>query len=444
VILNLIRSRARGDGRKRAREDVCGSPEPVPTAEEMLAERQTERLLAQMVLALEEPYRRTILLRFHDGQSSAAIARADGVPEGTVRWRLKYGLDELRRRFAERKDGGQKALGALIPIAGLPAAPAPVAIVSTWLVRAALGQGKAVLTAAGALAGLAAVASGVAHRPHEARSPAAAPGMVARAGARRAPSVFPLPGAPLMRDGLDLPQTNGAQASATTVPPAVPLTLITGIVRDSRGEPAARVPVTLRRLVGSGTADRITTTDGAGQFRYLLRSRGSFVLTAELQGEPAARTQIQVPNNVASRFDAGPSLKARAASFATIDVAFDSPGRWTAARTVRKPRPTPAGRLSAELVDPFNPTREPGGLGDVSSGAASTSSRWCCHHAFADGGVVYGRACLKFEDNTRSEQSGCELFGLKRQVSCRHRIHGGLSTGDLSRTERLDCDGRLL
>jgi hypothetical protein len=71
-------------------------------------------------------------------------------------------------------------------------------------------------------------------------------------------------------------------------------------------------------------------------------------------------------------------------------------------------------------------------------------SRWCCRQAFAVGEVVYGRACLRFEDSRRSDQSGCELFNLKTQVSCHRRVHGGLSTGDLSRTDRLDCDGRVL
>ena len=71
-------------------------------------------------------------------------------------------------------------------------------------------------------------------------------------------------------------------------------------------------------------------------------------------------------------------------------------------------------------------------------------SRWCCYEAALDGDMVYGRTCLKFEDTNRAQQSGCELYGLKAQVSCHHYTEGGLSTGDLSRTERLGCNGRLL
>jgi hypothetical protein len=195
----------------------------------------------------------------------------------------------------------------------------------------------------------------------------------------------------------------------------VTLTTIKGVVRDSRGETAARVPVTLRTLAGSGVADRITTTDARGRFSYQLRSRGSFVLTAELQGEPAARLAIAVPVKSATSPEAAPSLAPQTSLCGTIDVALDSPSRRAFVHTPKAP---------------------------IAWGAAQ--SRWCCRQAVAVGEVVYGRACLRFEDSRRSDQSGCELYGLKTQVSCHHRVHGGLSTGDLSRTDRLDCDGRVL
>jgi hypothetical protein len=141
------------------------------------------------------------------------------------------------------------------------------------------------------------------------------------------------------------------------------------------------------------------------------------LLTAELQGEPAARLEIEVPTRSAITYGDSPISTSTSTSFATIDVALGANLRrsW-GRRPESRPRPT----------------------------ANQPMSRWCCHEAFMDGDMIYGRACLKFEDTNGAQQSGCELYGLKAQVSCHRYTQGGLSTGDLSRTERLGCDGRLL
>jgi hypothetical protein len=230
----------------------------------------------------------------------------------------------------------------------------------------------------------------------------------------RAPTWSALPSDP-QPGGSAVPPPDPAAAGIPGAPPSATLTAITGVVRNSRGDTAPRVPVTLRTLAGSGIPDRTTTTDESGRFSYHLKSHGSFMLTAELQGEPAARLEIAVPRRRAPGGDAGTVLTSQAPSSASIDVAMESPPRRRATPTTQT-RPAP------------------GGL----------PSRWCCREAFEVGQVVYGRACLKFDDGHRTEQSGCDLYRLETQVFCRKRIHGGLSTGDLSRTDRLDCDGNVL
>ena len=43
---------------------------------------------AAALTALDEPFRTTVIRRYLDGQSAADIAKALGIPAGTVRWRL--------------------------------------------------------------------------------------------------------------------------------------------------------------------------------------------------------------------------------------------------------------------------------------------------------------------------------------------------------------------
>ena len=104
IARNLVVSRRRRRHRSAGREAVAGALLTVGAATpgELLERAQMHRLIVELVLALEEPVRGTVLARYFDGRASSDIARDIGVPAGTVRWRLKQGLDQLRSRLAER------------------------------------------------------------------------------------------------------------------------------------------------------------------------------------------------------------------------------------------------------------------------------------------------------------------------------------------------------
>jgi RNA polymerase sigma-70 factor (ECF subfamily) len=165
VVRNLIRSQGRRRSRARLREQRLAAEAVVPSSEELLAQLETERQLAALVMDLPEPYRHTVVLRYNHGRSAADIARAEQIPEGTVRWRLKYGLDELRRRFEERSGGRDAARGILIPFA---AAASAVALGKGALAAPVLAVSAKAMVAAATIA-LAAVGSQAlverAHRP---------------------------------------------------------------------------------------------------------------------------------------------------------------------------------------------------------------------------------------------------------------------------------------
>ena len=123
-ILGLRRLRA--DARRRRREQQASAEraradDPAPSAEALLERAQLHRLLSELVVGLGEPYRSTVVLRYQEGLSAADIARRLDIPAGTVRWRLKEALDQLRaeleRRLGDRRTARSWAV-ALAPLAG--------------------------------------------------------------------------------------------------------------------------------------------------------------------------------------------------------------------------------------------------------------------------------------------------------------------------------------
>jgi RNA polymerase sigma-70 factor (ECF subfamily) len=120
VALNLVRMKSRASKRRLAREAaVEPETDEAPAPEDLVDRVRAQRIVADEVLRLAEPYRSTILLHYFEGLSSADIARRAGIPEGTVRRRLKVALDELRGRIrAQERTTGQPVVAALAPLAG--------------------------------------------------------------------------------------------------------------------------------------------------------------------------------------------------------------------------------------------------------------------------------------------------------------------------------------
>ncbi|MBX3159459.1 MAG: sigma-70 family RNA polymerase sigma factor [Deltaproteobacteria bacterium] len=119
VALNLVRMRSRASKRRLAREAAVEPfTESSPTPDELVGRVRAQRAVTDEVLRLAEPYRETVILRYFEDLSSAEIARRSGIPEGTVRRRLKVALDELRGRLhAEERKTGRAVVAFLAPIA---------------------------------------------------------------------------------------------------------------------------------------------------------------------------------------------------------------------------------------------------------------------------------------------------------------------------------------
>lgn len=110
--LNLWRDRIRREVSARTKgityaggdEEIkhAAAPEAVETAVHASLERQAVR---QAVLRLAPRQREVIVLHHYQGMTYKEIARALGIPVGTVRSRLHYAVDELRSQLAPSKEG---------------------------------------------------------------------------------------------------------------------------------------------------------------------------------------------------------------------------------------------------------------------------------------------------------------------------------------------------
>lgn len=149
VLHNLAWKQRRSHARRSSREQRGAREEALPSTGALVARAEMQRAISDAVVALDEPMRTTILLRYIEELSSAEIARRQGIPEGTVRWRVKRGLEMLREELEERR--GNEWLHGCALVAGL--VRAPEALIATGAASASAGAASTGGATAGAIAG---------------------------------------------------------------------------------------------------------------------------------------------------------------------------------------------------------------------------------------------------------------------------------------------------
>ena len=148
VLRDRLRDALRARRTRAARERLFARAEALPAAADVVAKVEVQRQLVTAVLALAEPYRTTVLLRFFDGLPPRAIAARTGAPVATVHSRLQRALQQLRSQLdaAQPRD---RWLLALAPLAR-PRAAAGTLLLGASLVN--LGTKLAVTALVGAIA----------------------------------------------------------------------------------------------------------------------------------------------------------------------------------------------------------------------------------------------------------------------------------------------------
>jgi RNA polymerase sigma factor (sigma-70 family) len=224
VLGNSLRAQRRSQRRRQVREQVGAAAQPLhaPSPEELLGRLEVQRTLATLVEALGEPARQVILLHYYEGMTLAAIAASTGTPAGTVRWRLKTALEELRERLQKRYGDQQKdwrmALLPLVPAADKSPTAAASASGFTRGRLALFGAGLAsltlVLALGGRLVGCGAASQSTVLRLSEPVAPARA-GTAAPGGRSNNPRGLKLAAAALPSDcPADIARLEEARASA--------------------------------------------------------------------------------------------------------------------------------------------------------------------------------------------------------------------------------------
>lgn len=113
LVRGVIRQR-KSEACRRARELALERRDTFPSAEEITERTDAHQRVVGAVLALEEPYRSTLLLRFYDGYPPRTIADRTGVPVETVKTRIKRGLAQLRLCLEQDGDRGVHSIALLL------------------------------------------------------------------------------------------------------------------------------------------------------------------------------------------------------------------------------------------------------------------------------------------------------------------------------------------
>ncbi|MEE8105624.1 MAG: sigma-70 family RNA polymerase sigma factor [Planctomycetota bacterium] len=102
VVRNKALMARRTDGRRSARERSTRPPAAALPVDEAVGRLELHELLVRETLALHEPYRTALILRYFDGLSPQQIGLRLGVPRRTVATRLHRALAQLRTRLDSR------------------------------------------------------------------------------------------------------------------------------------------------------------------------------------------------------------------------------------------------------------------------------------------------------------------------------------------------------
>lgn len=267
VTRNLALNRRRGDRRREARESAVARDLSVPSAGEVAEREQLRKRVVAAVMDLPEDFRAVVLLRHYRGLDTKQCAQQLGIPESTVRTRLKRGVDRLRAQLDEQH-GGDRAtwVSGLLPFA-VPDAP-KVAIAGAMFFGKAAMLFAALVVAALALVAWAPWAPEVAPPP--------VTDQVVTGGASTEVA-DPSPAGAMAND--EAPRSNAERVAATPVPSPSDKWTLRGVVHERNAKKKTLAGAKLRIWVGPASyaypmqgKPQELVCDDKGRFTYPLEA----------------------------------------------------------------------------------------------------------------------------------------------------------------------------
>ncbi|MCE9635242.1 MAG: sigma-70 family RNA polymerase sigma factor [Planctomycetes bacterium] len=117
VVTNLASNARRSSSRRAARESSAARPDTDDAPADVVVHWELRKQVVDAVLALDEPYRTTILLRFFEELTLEEVAARLDVPPDTVKTRQRRAVEMLRARLAHLDDGaGRRGLAVLLAV----------------------------------------------------------------------------------------------------------------------------------------------------------------------------------------------------------------------------------------------------------------------------------------------------------------------------------------
>ena len=118
VLRNTAWNDRRSEERRGRREAEVPPPGSAPSPADLVAAAETHERVVKAVLALEEPFRAAILLRWFEDLPPTEMARRLGIPVDTVKSRLRRAQERLRERLTAEEDGDPRRwMALLLPLA---------------------------------------------------------------------------------------------------------------------------------------------------------------------------------------------------------------------------------------------------------------------------------------------------------------------------------------
>jgi RNA polymerase sigma-70 factor (ECF subfamily) len=279
VVRNLARRTHRADSRRARHEAAAAQRAGAAGPDEIAAQSEAFRDLADAVHRLDPLYRDVVVLHYFDGLEVRAVAERLGAPVETVRTRLKRALAQLRERLDAKHGGdGRTWAAALLPFAaggGGVTAPALVqgGLVMTAKTKAALALAAVILVA---LTISVALLGGRDEPPpvETAAVPAPRPTPVAVVEERAPPPPAPEPPKTAVAAALVPVVAPPAPRPVAAAPKPAPVVVVepvgTGTVVGAVRVASTRKAVAGKRLTieALGATTLTVSTDAQGRFRF--------------------------------------------------------------------------------------------------------------------------------------------------------------------------------